>query len=53
MIRQMMKKTLLFLCVFMLGATGRWPPIRITRSRWSSRSARAAARTSRPVCWRG
>lgn len=53
MIRQMMKKTLLFLCVFMLGATGALAAYPVTRSRWSSRSARAAARTSRPVCWRG
>lgn len=53
MIRQMMKKTLLFLCVFMLGGTGAlaaYPDHPITLS---SRSARAAARTSRPVCWRG
>ena len=53
MIRQMMKKTLLFLCVFMLRATGALAAYPDHPIRWSSRSARAAARTSRPVCWRG
>ena len=52
MIRQMMKKTLLFLCAFMLAATGAlaaYPEHPITLVVPFG----AAARTSRPACWRG